>query len=243
MGLWRGSSTMTASRTFAETYPESAIRVWGTGQPLRGNHAGLLKMKVVSGAGVLAPGEERTIGLAAHLPDTLRPGHSYHGVWKQRPIRLRLHVSVQRSGGYMTITPCKGEKPDTGKLGDLLNELVSALFAFGMELLILAGVGARTARDALGGIKGRSFGSCCDIPEACWMPKPLGEVKCRLKPGATGQVRLVVTNGDFSSHQVTAQSAGADAGLVQVTPPRLCWGRRSAPRSWPNSPPRKRRHL
>lgn len=124
----------------------------------------------------------------------------------------------------MTITPCKGGKPDTDKLGDLFKDLVSAQFAFGKELLGFVGGGARAARDALGGIRPRRSGSCCDIPEACWMPKPLGEVTCRLKPGATGDVRLQVTNGDYSSHQVTAQSAGPNGGLVQFTPSQIVLG-------------------
>jgi hypothetical protein len=85
---------------FVETYrcdSDDPVVLAGTWlRALRGNHAGLLKIRVAAGAGMLAPGEERTIGLAAQLPETLKPGHSYHGVWKQRPIRLRLHISVQR---------------------------------------------------------------------------------------------------------------------------------------------------
>jgi hypothetical protein len=124
----------------------------------------------------------------------------------------------------MTITPCKRDSIDLGTLDGLLKDVVAAQFAFGKELLNLAGAGARNARDALGGVKLAKLGSCCDIPEACWMPKPLGEISCKIRPGETGQVKLIVTNNDFRAHNVTAQGAGADAGLVVFTPNIIALG-------------------
>lgn len=124
----------------------------------------------------------------------------------------------------MTITPCKGESLDTGKLGDLIKDAFSAQVALAKELLDLIGVGARIASSGIGGIKLPKPGSCCDIPPACWMPKELGTVDCQLRPGSTGQVKLVVTNNDFRPHNVTAQSAGANAGLVSFTPPQIALG-------------------
>jgi hypothetical protein len=56
------------------------------------------------------------------------------------------------------------------------------------------------------------------------MPKALGEVSCQLKPGGTGEVKLVVTNHDYRPHQVTAQSAGQNAGLVTIAPAQLALG-------------------
>ena len=124
----------------------------------------------------------------------------------------------------MTIAPCKRDSIDTGVLDGLVKDVVAAQLAFGKELLSLLGASARNACDGLSGLKMPVCGSCCDIPEACWMPKALGEVRCRMRPGGTGQVKLIVTNHDFRAHQVTAQSAGPDAGLVALTPAQIALG-------------------
>jgi len=117
----------------------------------------------------------------------------------------------------MTITPCK--RDDLGTLDGLLKDVVAAQFAFGRELLHLA-------RDACHGVgsRKRKSSSCCDIPEACWMPKPLGEVHCRVKTGDTGRVNLIVTNNDYLPHVVTAQSTGQNAGLVAFAPNNVALG-------------------
>ena len=118
----------------------------------------------------------------------------------------------------MTITPCtpcKHDERESGQLDHLLKDLLNAQVRLGKGLLELVGAGTRAA---LGKAGLPATGSCCDIPPACWMPKPLGEIKCRLRPGETGQVKLLVTNGDFVAHNVTVQSAGANAGLVSVAP-------------------------
>ena len=124
----------------------------------------------------------------------------------------------------MTIAPCKPDKCDDGKIDDLFKDLIGAQLAFGKELLTLAGAGTKAVLEGMGGMKMPRFASCCDIPEACWMPKALGEVHCRLRPGSTGLVKLIVTNNDFQAHNVTAQSAGQDAGLVTFTPAQVALG-------------------
>jgi hypothetical protein len=124
----------------------------------------------------------------------------------------------------MTIAPCKPDKCDDGKIDDLFKDLVAAQLAFGKELLSLAGAGTKAALGGLGGMKMPRSASCCDIPEACWMPKALGEVHCQVKPGGKGLAKLIVTNNDFRAHNVTAQSAGQDAGLVAFTPSQIRLG-------------------
>ena len=118
----------------------------------------------------------------------------------------------------MAITPCKSEGPDLDTLNGLLKAAVAAQLALGKEVLNLMGTGARSTKDALGGIKMPKMGGCCEIPEACWMPKSLGEVSCRLPPDGRGEVRLIVTNGDYRSHKTVVKSAGAQAGAVGFQP-------------------------
>jgi hypothetical protein len=124
----------------------------------------------------------------------------------------------------MNIAPCKPDKCDGGKIDDLFKDLLAAQIAFGKELLTLAGAGAKAALGGLSGVPMPRSAPCCDIPEACWMPKPLGEVHCRLRPGGLGTVKLIVTNNDFRAHVVTAQSAGQDAGLATFTPAQVPLG-------------------
>jgi hypothetical protein len=125
----------------------------------------------------------------------------------------------------MTITPCKGAKnDDTGNLEKLLKDVVAAQFSLGKELLNVLSTGTKSAYGGLSGLKMPKMHSCCEIPDPCWMPKALGEVKCQLTAGGTGEVKLVVTNNDFRAHTVNAQSAGKDAGLVQFTPAQIALG-------------------
>ncbi|HEY5724156.1 MAG TPA: hypothetical protein VIT45_17740 [Allosphingosinicella sp.] len=85
---------------FAETYREKSddpAHLLGSWlRALRGGYGGLLKLRIGAGAGNLEPGEERSFEISAHLPECLKPGHSYHGVWKLGPLHYRITVAVQR---------------------------------------------------------------------------------------------------------------------------------------------------
>ncbi|HEX6377061.1 MAG TPA: hypothetical protein VFZ91_15225 [Allosphingosinicella sp.] len=120
----------------------------------------------------------------------------------------------------MTVTPCKR---DHDTLDGLLKAAVAAQFALGKELLGLVGTGVRAACDAAGLAKAKSD-PCCDMPEACWMPKPLGEISCRVAPASKGQVKLIVTNHDYQPHKVTAQAAGPHAGMFSFAPAQIGLG-------------------
>jgi hypothetical protein len=85
---------------FAETYredtddPAQLLGCWL--RALRCGYGGLLKLRIGAGAGILAPCTERTVTLRARLPERLKPGHSYHGIWKIGPVHYRLTVAVQK---------------------------------------------------------------------------------------------------------------------------------------------------
>jgi hypothetical protein len=66
---------------------------------LREAHGGLLKLRVVEGAGTLAAGERRLLLLETTLGAKLQPGHGYHGVLKLggHAIAVRLHVTENPS--------------------------------------------------------------------------------------------------------------------------------------------------
>jgi hypothetical protein len=85
---------------FAETYRQDTddpVELFGAWlRSLRSGYGGMLKLRIASGAGTLPPGAERTIALSAHLPECLKPGHFYHGIWKLRPMRYRFKVAAQR---------------------------------------------------------------------------------------------------------------------------------------------------
>jgi hypothetical protein len=125
----------------------------------------------------------------------------------------------------MTITPCKGAKNDDfGDIEKLLKDVVAAQFSLGKEVLNLLGAGTKSAAESLGGMKLPKMHSCCDIPDPCWMPKALGEVKCQVGANGTGQIKFIVTNHDFRAHTFNAQSAGKDAAMVQFAPTQIALG-------------------
>jgi hypothetical protein len=121
----------------------------------------------------------------------------------------------------MTITSCKPECCDERSLDHLLKAAVAAQFAFGRELIGLVGRGARSV---CGTTRGRKSEHCCEMPEPCWMPKPLGDITCHLSPGSKGQIRFTVANNDYKPHQVTATSAGPQASLFHFTPASVALG-------------------
>jgi hypothetical protein len=88
---------------FADTYrqdtddPGQLFGHWL--RKLREGYGGLLKLRIASGAGSLESGAERTIVLSAHLPENLKRGHSYHGIWELGPVNYRVTVAVHRDKG------------------------------------------------------------------------------------------------------------------------------------------------
>jgi hypothetical protein len=67
-------------------------------------------------------------------------------------------------------------------------------------------------------------GSCCEIPEPCWMPRCVGEFECSLCPGSSATLKLHVTNEDLASRQLQALASGAGAKQVSFSPQSLALG-------------------
>ena len=110
--------------------------------------------------------------------------------------------------------PCDGSGFDGIENG--LKSLFNAELLLGKELIKLAG-GATGALGALRGIRLPKGHGCCDVPEPCWMPLSLGEIRCSLRPGDNGTVCLVVTNGDFRAHTYQFAATGQSAAAVSFS--------------------------
>lgn len=110
--------------------------------------------------------------------------------------------------------PCDDSGTDGIENG--LKSLLNAQLLLGKELLKLAG-GATGLLDGLKGLKMPKGHDCCEVPEPCWMPLSLGEVRCTLRPGDTGTVCLVVTNGDFRPHTYQFAATGKSASAVSFS--------------------------
>ena len=111
--------------------------------------------------------------------------------------------------------PCAKESNwDLDGLGKSLKGLVNAQLELGDAVLKLLSSGASDAFDGMRGMGMPSWGSCCDIPPPCWMPRCAGDAVCRLAPGDTGELRLMITNADYVSHTYNLQAAGNGAADV-----------------------------
>lgn len=84
---------------FASTYrqdtdkPEKLLSHWML--KLREGYGGLLKLRI-SGSGVLQPQAQRTLTLETNIPEKMKPGHSYHGVWRLSILHYPIRVRISR---------------------------------------------------------------------------------------------------------------------------------------------------
>jgi hypothetical protein len=126
----------------------------------------------------------------------------------------------------MTIRACNdGKGSDFSGIEKGVKELIAAQIGLGKELVRILGDGGQGVLGALSGLRMPQLATCCgDIPEPCWMPLALGEVNCRLCPGTSGVVRLVVTNQDYRAHNYVIQAAGKDAAHIAVSPAQVTLG-------------------
>jgi len=62
---------------------------------LREGHGGLLKLRI-EGAGTLEPGEQRTVNVTGHLPEKLKAGHAYHGIWTLEELNYAVFIKVSK---------------------------------------------------------------------------------------------------------------------------------------------------
>jgi hypothetical protein len=106
---------------------------------------------------------------------------------------------------------------NTDGLESGLKSLINAQLLLGKEVLKLLGSAGRSAGSMASGIHLPKGSTCCDVPEPCWMPLALGEVNCVLRPGDSGTVCLVVTNGDFRPHTYQFAATGKSAAHVSFS--------------------------
>ena len=109
-------------------------------------------------------------------------------------------------------------RPDMDMSGvdSALGDLIAAQLGLGRELVKALLAGGGILADGARGMSLPRGASCCDIPDPCWMPRAVGEVTCRLAPGAQGEVCIDIVNEDFRPHSYEVKAAGQDAGVVQV---------------------------
>lgn len=100
---------------------------------------------------------------------------------------------------------------------DGIKSLLHAQLLLGKEVLRLLGEAGGAALDMAGGMKWPKGGCSCEIPEPCWMPLPLGEIRCQLAPGDKGTVCLVLSNGDFRPHSYQFAATGKSAAHVSFS--------------------------
>ncbi|MFZ5852539.1 MAG: hypothetical protein ACOYY2_14285 [Actinomycetota bacterium] len=86
--------------------------------------------------------------------------------------------------------------------------------------------GLRTGRDLVGGLLGTLGnaprpGGGCAVPDPCWLPERLPEVRSQACPGATARLRLRVENGGPRPRRVSVAARGPGAAAVTVQPPTL----------------------
>jgi hypothetical protein len=116
------------------------------------------------------------------------------------------------------------------ELGEAFSKLFDLQRTIGTEILDLFtrgfGTSFQDTVERLADLRLPSWGtgSCCDIPEPCWMPRSLGQFRCRLCPGSTGSLQLVITNEDIVRRSFAALASGAAAGQVSFSPSSLVLG-------------------
>lgn len=62
---------------------------------LREGHGGMLKMRIKQGFGNLPPRTSKVLLIEAQLPEKLRPGHGYHGIWSLLTFDFTVTVAVE----------------------------------------------------------------------------------------------------------------------------------------------------
>ena len=58
-------------------------------------HGGVVRVKVESGAGEIAPGETRDLSVRFHVPDHVRPGRTYWGTWPIHNMRYYVRITAR----------------------------------------------------------------------------------------------------------------------------------------------------
>jgi hypothetical protein len=107
---------------------------------------------------------------------------------------------------------------DFDGVSNAFKSLVAAQVSLGKEVFKVVSGAADDALSAVGKIKMPSHGSCCEIPEPCWMPVSDGTITCKVRAGATAQLWLTITNENFVGQAYTITVAGAGKLFTFLSP-------------------------
>jgi hypothetical protein len=83
------------AKMVTETPSEGRRRLDVLADAVADEHGGLVRVKVESGGGELAPGETRDIRVTLHVPDRIHSGHTYWGTWPIHNMRYYVRISGQ----------------------------------------------------------------------------------------------------------------------------------------------------
>jgi len=61
-------------------------------------HGGLVRVKIDSGSGPIAPGATTDLNVTIHVPDRIRPGHTYWGTWPLHNLRYYVRITGRPAG-------------------------------------------------------------------------------------------------------------------------------------------------
>jgi hypothetical protein len=75
------------------TASEGQRRIDAFADAVADEHGGLMRVKVESGEGTVQPGETRELNVNLHIPQNVRPGHSYFGTWPLYYVRYYVRVT------------------------------------------------------------------------------------------------------------------------------------------------------
>lgn len=65
-------------------------------EKLRAGHGGLLKIRLLEGAGQLPANTQQAVKAEFQISESVKPGHSYHGVWSIGPAEYAITVTVTK---------------------------------------------------------------------------------------------------------------------------------------------------
>jgi len=112
-----------------------------------------------------------------------------------------------------------------------LGDAIAALFAIPAQMAtsLAAGVSrsvpsARSGCSCGGATCARCGPAGCEIPPPCWEPRPAGTCRLQLTPGATGTLRIHVSNCDWTRRVVLVTAIGRIAAFLKFDPTTLVVG-------------------
>jgi len=88
------------ARLVADT-KEGQRRVDAFADAVADEHGGLIRVKVDAGEGTIEPGAATELKITIHVPDRVRPGHTYWGTWPLHNLKYYVRITgiaVARKG-------------------------------------------------------------------------------------------------------------------------------------------------